>query len=114
MFRGRRQGLSRVQYYFGKGLRGYDICTVMINNCINNATKKRMRKWRGEETRCLGNAALHRVATILSHNGSKATSWYCHHSFMLDRLRSPSPGLTYNSLSLNPYRYDLWAISSDK
>ena len=40
MFRGRRQGLSCVHYYFGKGLRGYDICTVMINNCINNATKK--------------------------------------------------------------------------
>ena len=36
-----------------------------------------MKKQRGEETRCLGNAALHRVATILSHHGSNATSWHC-------------------------------------
>ena len=73
-----------------------------------------MKKQRGEETRCLGNAALHRVATILSHHGSKATSWHCYHSFMLGRLSSPSPRSTYSSLNLNPYRHDLWEISSDK
>ena len=42
---------------------GVTINILLFNNCVNNATK-RMRKWRGEETRCLGNAALHRVATI--------------------------------------------------
>ena len=70
-----------------------------------------MKKQRGEEPWLSRKCSAASSSYILPPYGSKATSWYCYHSFMLDRLRSPSPRSTYSSLSLNPYRHDLWEIS---